>query len=257
MAYAPGIAYHGDQYLYQAISGLGDDFSKALEERRKIEQTDAYNDMIMQAARQRGEVSEDDLNKYLQASHSQKTGIAAAHAANIAEDWKRKLQLTQIAENQAQTAAANAHAEAYRQQAQNRGMGFTPQVTTLNDPATGKQFSVYSRGPNQVDLTPGSQDGGHPMAGQTVYHPETDEAIGMYDNNGNPKYFPRQGTVDPVKAEMAKMISGGSASPQDDGKPAAAGGKPLDAATARQILQQVGGDKDKARALARQLGYTF
>jgi hypothetical protein len=34
-------------------------------------------------------------------------------------------------------------------------------------------------------------------------------------------------------------------------------GKPLDTATAQQFLQQAGGDKDKARDLAKQAGYTF
>lgn len=33
--------------------------------------------------------------------------------------------------------------------------------------------------------------------------------------------------------------------------------RPLDAGTATQLLQQAGGDKNKARAMAQQLGYTF
>lgn len=37
----------------------------------------------------------------------------------------------------------------------------------------------------------------------------------------------------------------------------AAPGKKLDPDTARSIMKQVGGDKDKARAKARELGYTF
>lgn len=41
-------------------------------------------------------------------------------------------------------------------------------------------------------------------------------------------------------------------SKSSDGK-----GKPLDAATAQQLLQQAGGDKDKARDLAKQAGYAF
>lgn len=41
-------------------------------------------------------------------------------------------------------------------------------------------------------------------------------------------------------------------------EPAAArAGKPLDAATAKALLQEVGGDKQKARELAKQRGYTF
>lgn len=43
-------------------------------------------------------------------------------------------------------------------------------------------------------------------------------------------------------------------------KPATFGatdGKQLDAATAKQLLQEAGGDKQKARALAKQRGYTF
>jgi hypothetical protein len=40
-------------------------------------------------------------------------------------------------------------------------------------------------------------------------------------------------------------------------KPAAAAGKVLDAATAQSYLQKAGGDKDKAREMARKDGYTF
>jgi len=38
---------------------------------------------------------------------------------------------------------------------------------------------------------------------------------------------------------------------------APSGGKPLDPDTARKILQQAGGDKNKAREIARQMGYSF
>lgn len=46
---------------------------------------------------------------------------------------------------------------------------------------------------------------------------------------------------------------GGNAS----GKPAQSGGKQLDANTAAQILQQAGGDKNKARQIAASQGYSF
>ena len=54
------------------------------------------------------------------------------------------------------------------------------------------------------------------------------------------------GDVDPNASAMATTT-----------QPEAAPSKPLDQATARAILAEVGGDKNKARDLARQRGYTF
>lgn len=39
--------------------------------------------------------------------------------------------------------------------------------------------------------------------------------------------------------------------------PSKSQGKPLDPATAKKLLKRAGGDKEKARALAKKLGYTF
>ena len=53
-------------------------------------------------------------------------------------------------------------------------------------------------------------------------------------------------------------LEGGGAATTPQAPPAAAsGGKQLDDATARQFLTQAGGDKNKARELARAAGYTF
>lgn len=50
MPYAPGISYHGDQYLYQAISGVGRDLAEGIkrfrESRKQAKETDATLESI-------------------------------------------------------------------------------------------------------------------------------------------------------------------------------------------------------------------
>jgi hypothetical protein len=170
MPYDPGISYRGDQYIFSALSGLGQDVSKAMDERKKIAQTGAYNDFIMQAARDRGQVTEDEYNRYLTASANQKTGIAAGHAAQIAADLHESLAKSQITENQAQAAAAQAHAGYFQGLTSNLG-----------------------------------QD---PMQGQVVYHPTTGEPIGIYGPSGQVQYFPAQATEkgnEPVITDSLKI----------------------------------------------------
>lgn len=48
-------------------------------------------------------------------------------------------------------------------------------------------------------------------SGQPVYHPETGHVVGVYDTKGNPRFFAKEGTVDPMKAKMAEMMGGGAA----------------------------------------------
>jgi hypothetical protein len=55
---------------------------------------------------------------------------------------------------------------------------------------------------------------------------------------------------DPNDSEMMDETTMPAAQP-------AAAGKPLDAATAKQLLREAGGDKNKARELAKARGYTF
>ena len=36
MSYDPGISYHGDKYIYDALKGLGEDAAKAIQENERI-----------------------------------------------------------------------------------------------------------------------------------------------------------------------------------------------------------------------------
>lgn len=62
-----------------------------------------------------------------------------------------------------------------------------------------------------------------------------------------------QTEADAAQAELDALLGGGPAPGQQN----QGGGRSLDEATAQGILQEVGGDKNKARELARQRGYTF
>jgi hypothetical protein len=76
--------------------------------------------------------------------------------------------------------------------------------------------------------------------------------------NNNPEEADR--IARSIEATRAKWnINPGGPAGAAGSKPAAApaAGKPLDAATAKQLLQEAGGDKNKARELAKQRGYTF
>jgi len=63
------------------------------------------------------------------------------------------------------------------------------------------------------------------------------------------------GKADPLAELIGSLVHGGarSASPKPSGK----AGQPLDNATATKILKEAGGDKAKARQLARERGYSF
>lgn len=78
-------------------------------------------------------------------------------------------------------------------------------------------------------------------------------------HKGLAEVYNKEGELDKAKAELDQIDSGtpeeqSDGSKQDDIKGV---GKPLDPATAKQFLQQAGGDKDKARQLAKQAGYSF
>jgi hypothetical protein len=95
ISYDPGIAYRGDQYAFAGLSSLGQDVGKAIhesmQERRKQEQLQGYNDAIVNHAAQTGLITPEELNKYNAASLTQKTSMAAGYAANIHDDLQRQL----------------------------------------------------------------------------------------------------------------------------------------------------------------------
>lgn len=83
-----------------------------------------------------------------------------------------------------------------------------------------------------------------------------------------PPPAPVGGAVGNAARALAPRLPGGTpnggvgravnlSAPQPPAAAAAAAGRPLDDATAQQILDSVGGDKDRARAIARSRGFTI
>lgn len=281
--YSPGVDYHGDKYLFDAIGGLGEDFANVMNERKKIEQTDSYNDQVMQAARVRGDVSEEDYNKYLSASHSAKTGIAAGHAAAIAQDWQQKNQSSELALRGLQQQQLQKGLELFGQPI----YGNEPapvQVPSPNTPGgtdyyrpPPKQIGIYGQGgvphalpqdesatgnePLKVDpfMDPAT---GKPVAGMGLvrktgqigyFHPSglekdpTSGALGIRDTRGNFKPLTTQQIT-------AMQIGGGGAEAPGSPTPATGGGTtsgPLDQARAAIAS---GAPRDQVIARLRKMG---
>jgi hypothetical protein len=99
--YNPGIAYHGDQFLYGAISGVGDDFMKVMEKRREIEKDLATSDTIVGNAYQQGLIDDDTFNRYQAGSKPQKQGIAFGVMSNIHDNMRRTMFDQQEADKEA------------------------------------------------------------------------------------------------------------------------------------------------------------
>jgi hypothetical protein len=93
MPYAPNVSYHGDQYAFQGITSAGNSLAggitDAVKKLKEQETTDSYNDAIMQHALQNGLVGVDDYTKFKSGSKQQRTGMAAAVAANIHQDLQQ------------------------------------------------------------------------------------------------------------------------------------------------------------------------
>lgn len=119
-----GQTYQGGNYLFQGLSGLGEGISKAIENAQNQSKMESYNDSIVQHAYQAGQVDLDQLTKYRQMGHTQKTGFAASLAANFAEDLKRE-QLAAARESR-QGLAEQRSAEAQLRQQQAAAFNWTP-----------------------------------------------------------------------------------------------------------------------------------
>lgn len=160
ISYDPGIAYHGDAYMFNALSGAGRDIHEAMAEsmaeRRKQEQLAGYNDAIVNHAAQTGLITPDELNKYNSASLSQKTSIAAGYAANIHDDLQRQLTGQKIA-------AAK--------QALDQG---------------NQLFPVQLQGAKTEADT---AEAGAKLAGSGVFTADGKTQVGVYDAKGTPHYF--------------------------------------------------------------------
>ena len=76
--------------------------------------------------------------------------------------------------------------------------------------------------------------------------------------NNNPDEADRIArSIEATRAKWNINPGGAAAAGSKPAATPAAAGKPLDTATAKQLLQEAGGDKNKARELAKARGYTF
>jgi hypothetical protein len=94
MPYDPGVAYRGDQYLFQGISGLGQSLAggitEGIDKTEELRKKAALNDTVMQHALSTGRITQDDYNKYIEAGFNKKVGIANGVMSNIHDDWQRQ-----------------------------------------------------------------------------------------------------------------------------------------------------------------------
>jgi len=103
--------YQGGSFLASGISNLGEGISKGLQGWQEQNKMDAYNDTIVQHAFAQGQIGLEDLTKYRQMSHTQKTGFAGGIAANFLEDYKQEQLKSLKAQRQAQAEATTALTE--------------------------------------------------------------------------------------------------------------------------------------------------
>lgn len=164
------------------------------------------------------------------------------------------------------------------------------QLMAMNDPNSLERMSHgvnVPRGAINVNQLTGEQTQGMPPAQSQAYYGMTPyqteqiqmqrERLGMQQDLGNrrmdsydeqnmrkthallSKLYEGLGELDKAKEEADLAGSGGNEEKSDGSKQddIQGVGKPLDPTTAKQFLYQAGGDKDAARKLAKQAGYSF
>ncbi len=255
--------YQGGNYYFQALSGLGQDFQKAIERHKELEkQKEFADDTIGYMARnpkmaeylmnEKDSVPQDALNRYHAASVSQKTSMATAALANMNMDMKRQ-EMEQKQEDMKAQAEERKATAAWRthlaQQDQPENYNYIPSPD-------GKQYIGLqgSRGTMHMFRQP------YDIPGQVDPVQQTAPQQGMMSRFGN--WFGGQAKQIQADPQAAANLSGNPGDPRQMQAPQApqipkGNGRKLDPQTAQMILQQAGGDKMAARQLALQLGYTL
>lgn len=146
--------YQGGNYYFQALSGLGQDFQKAIERHKELEkQKEFADDTIGYMARnpkmaaylmnEKDSVPQDALNRYHAASVSQKTSMATAALANMNMDMKRQEMEQKQEDMKAQAEERKATAQyrlmMARQMAQQPAQ---PHIAQLPNPSGGQPLNV-------------------------------------------------------------------------------------------------------------------
>ena len=157
MPYNPGISYVGDRYIAQAFSNLGSsitDTFKKIEDQQKV---DAYNDLLVQHAYEKGQLTPEEVAQYNDMSPTRKTGFAAGLAANTVADWKRQ-QMALDAEKLKQVQAETLFKP-------------SPEAFAAAE-ATGNKLIEVA--PHKYVLSPYGEAGGGPSAGAPTVVPFVD-----------------------------------------------------------------------------------
>jgi hypothetical protein len=261
MPFAPAIPYQAPQLLEQGIlSGaqtFNQDLMKALQKYEEDKKQREFNtgmfDSLKNDPNTAKYIPTDALQKWDSMNGDKQAGVLAGVARrSTAEQQQQKLQI-----DQAQADYYRAHADYMRARAGAEGADEGTPFLPVTD-ATGKQI------PGQIYVKKtGAIHDVSDAAGAPVI-----DASGKFFLKRNPNGTSTWAPL-PAPTMVLPGIGGGApAAPtfsvQPNGaQPAApatapqAGAKPLDPATAQQFLKQAGGDKDKARELARAAGYTF
>jgi hypothetical protein len=106
-------SYQGGSFLFQGLSGAGQGIGEAIQKAQEQSKLESYNDSIVQHAYQSGQLDLEQLTKYRQMGHTQKTGYAASLAANFAEDMKRQQLAAMQEQRQAQAELRQQQAAAF------------------------------------------------------------------------------------------------------------------------------------------------
>jgi hypothetical protein len=206
--YEPRVSYHGDEYLYGAISSLGQTAQKALKEYEEAKRQQMVGDMTMELGSKiknpaTGEpyVSPDELNKYTRAGHTQKQSFVTAKLGLLAQ---------QLAGQKAadEHDVAQAHADYYRNRAvpEAKRLVLSPQEISTGTragklplPTSEHSFQWVDDPENPVNQ---GGDSSTPIDrfGKPVdpNNPKA-EAVGLRQSNGVVKFYPRPTTVQELR----------------------------------------------------------
>jgi hypothetical protein len=168
-----------------------------MEERKKIAETGAYNDDLMQIAHSQGRVTEDEWTKYQKGSLAQKSGIATAHAASMAADFKRQKTEMQNALDAERILAL---------QRQDQPLNLSPQEIETGTSVgkrplrTSERSFVWAEDPNNPVNWGGEKGTPIDKFGRPVdpNNPKS-EPFGLQQPNGVVKWFPRKTTIQELR----------------------------------------------------------
>ena len=121
-----GQTYQGGNFLYGGLSNfganLGEGATKAIADMRKAEEDQSADNLIIEHAKSTGQITPEQYTQFINGSRTQKNGIVAGLARNLATDLAQQ-------EKQARAESLLANTELRRQQVAN--FNFTPRTVNI------------------------------------------------------------------------------------------------------------------------------